>query len=132
MKKLKLINESNQKYRYQLQNGKRITIDVSDDSHILITDENNDEIGKFELSYKDNGMHYSQDNYYITWMYLDLKNSEYTHQGIGRQALILFKENYGLPITAASNDGIRRDDGSHLTGDAPGFVGKMREEGIID
>jgi hypothetical protein len=42
------------------------------------------------------------------------------------------KELSNLPIIANDHDGVRRDDGSHLTGDAPAFVQKMREEGLIE
>ena len=34
-------------------------------------------------------------------------------------------------LTAGSSHGEKPDDGSHLTGDGPGFIKKMREEGIV-
>jgi hypothetical protein len=46
--------------------------------------------------------------------------------------LKFFKEFYAMPITASYNDGLSKTDGSHLTGDAPYFVEKMRDEGIIE
>ncbi len=65
-------------------------------------------------------------------MTLDLIDSSYKRKGIGRESLKFFKEITGTQIVASENDGIRKDDGSHLTGDAPVFVSKMQEEGIIE
>jgi len=45
--------------------------------------------------------------------------------------LELVKRETELPIVAADNDGIQRGDGSHLTGDGPGFVAAMRRRGLI-
>ena len=77
-------------------------------------------------------MHGNSPYYHITWMYMDLKGNSYKHQGISREALKFCLEIYGLPITASYDDGLRKNDGSHLTGDAPYFVEKMRNEGIIE
>lgn len=52
-------------------------------------------------------------------------------EGIGRRCLELIKEQVGVAITASEDDGIQKDDGSHLVGDGPGFVDKMREERLI-
>lgn len=51
--------------------------------------------------------------------------------GLGRAALEFFIEQTGSKVYAIPHDGQRLDDGSHLTGDAPGFVFKMQEEAII-
>lgn len=95
-------------------------------------DHEDKEIGKINFSYRDEGFPGRSDYYHITWMYLDLKERSYRHKGIGREALKYHQEIYGLPITASDNDGLRKDDGSHLTGDAPYFVEKMRDECIIE
>ena len=42
-----------------------------------------------------------------------------------------FLEIYGGPLYTSSNDGLVRDDGSHLTEDAPSFVMHMQAKGII-
>lgn len=86
-----------------------------------------EEIGKFEFSPND-GFEY----YKLVWGYMDLKDKKYKHQGIGREGLIFFKEYTGGLIYANENDGLKCDDGSHLTGDAPTFVDIMRDEGIIE
>lgn len=132
MKKLSLVKDDGEIREYRLGDGRTITIDVSDDSELVVKDHKNYEIGKINFSYRDEDFPGGSSYYHITWMYLDLKDSSYLHNGIGREALTFFKEFYGLPITASDNDGLRKDDGSHLTGDAPGFVEKMRDEGLIE
>ncbi|HEY0313834.1 MAG TPA: hypothetical protein VGC56_15250 [Allosphingosinicella sp.] len=67
---------------------------------------------------------------YLTWCFLD-RIPGWTGVGIGRECLRLAGEVSASPITAAADDGMKREDGSHLTGDAPGFVQRMREEGLI-
>lgn len=83
-------------------------------------------IGRIELTEWDSGDHY------IQWMFLNGCGGKYLRKGIGRAALIFFKEYFGTKIFAAENDGQDRDDGSHLTMDAPSFIGKMRDEGIVE
>lgn len=50
--------------------------------------------------------------------------------GIGEQMLLLPIE-FGYSIFARHHDGIRRDDGSHLTEDAPAFIAAMVNKGIV-
>ena len=52
--------------------------------------------------------------------------------GLGRAALQLFKDNTDATIYVRPNDGEQREDGSHLTEDAPAFVVRMMEEGLIE
>lgn len=52
--------------------------------------------------------------------------------GLGRSALEFFIDMTGASIYVRPHDGIVLDDGSHLTGDAPIFVGKMQEYGLIE
>jgi hypothetical protein len=54
----------------------------------------------------------------LTWAYLDLLDPSYRFQGIGRECLRRVKERSGMVIVAQDDDGQRRGDGSHLTGDA--------------
>jgi hypothetical protein len=73
-----------------------------------------------------------REEYFITWAYLDSQGDRYKRQGIGRAALKFHHEMFDCPIFAQSDDSLTREDGSHLTGDAPAFVAKMREEGLIE
>lgn len=67
------------------------------------------------------------DAYHITHLALD----SCSHLGIGRRCLQFHRELFDAPITAGSNDGTKCDDGSHLTGDGPGFITRMKAEGIV-
>jgi len=52
-------------------------------------------------------------------------------QGIGRRCLQFHREVFDLPITAGNAYDGKMDDGSHLTGGGPGFISKMRKEGLV-
>lgn len=132
MQKLSLIKDHGDIRKYKLHDGRFIEIDVSDDHEIIVKDNQKNLIGKIELSYRDDGLPGSVPYYHITWMYMDLIDDSYKHQGIGREALLLFIEVNGLKVTASDNDGLKKNDGSHLTGDAPTFIQKMRDEGIVE
>lgn len=67
------------------------------------------------------------DVYHITHLALD----SCSHRGIGRRCLQFHRELFDAPITAGSSDGTKCDDSSHLTGDGPGFIARMKAEGIL-
>jgi len=67
------------------------------------------------------------DIYHITHLALD----SCSHRGIGRRCLQFHRELFDAPITAGSNVGTKCDDGSHLTGDGPGFIARMKAEGLV-
>lgn len=73
----------------------------------------------------------SGDELKITWMYLDMCDASYKHSGIGRKILEILNEYNGGPVSAGSDDGTTSNDGSHLTGDAPGFIKKMQASGLV-
>lgn len=111
------------------KDGRQVEIWLDDDGEgILVKSQCGGDVGRFELSLREE---YNTEYYYITWMYLDLKDSSYTKQGIGKAALEFHREVFKTPILAAENDGLKKQDGSHLTQDAPAFVGRMRQLGII-
>jgi GNAT superfamily N-acetyltransferase len=116
-------------YKYECRDGRSVSIEIDDDTYEAIAyTVDGREIGRLrfrEIS-DDNGCYLK-----LVWAYLD-KLADYKGQGIGRECLRVVRDRYSLPITAEDHDGIRQDDGSHLTGDAPGFVAKMREEGLIE
>jgi hypothetical protein len=100
-----------------------IAIDEDETSIIVFTEEN-EKIGNINLIEID-------DYYYITWMYLDQLSPKYKRKGIGQACLEFFSEVFRMPIVAAQDDGHTKSDGSHLTGDAPAFIEKMRAKGIV-
>lgn len=105
------------------KSGQQYDIDVTDGSEILVTKDGK-KCGSILLSCRecDDADHYHIAN-------LGLEGCK--RQGVGRQCLKLHKEIFGAPLTAGSSHSGKQDDGSHLTGDGPGFIEKMREEGIV-
>ena len=86
------------------------------------------EIGKFEFKLIDD---FDSEYLMVCYMYLEGANGIFKRRGLGRNILKFAREIFDLPITAAENDGLKRDDGCHLTGNGPAFIEKMIEEGII-
>jgi len=128
-KKLVLLEESCEIRKYQLPDKRIITIDITDESEIIVKTEDGQLIGSIVFSVIDNGTN----SYYcyITSMFLDKINKSYLSKGIGRESLVFYNECYGYPIIASHNDGLKKEDGSHLINDGLPFVKQMRKEGII-
>lgn len=128
MNNLILIEDNDLSRTYELTSGEHVIITLDEDyREILVESYDGEYIGKIELDCD----HDYDPTCKIVWMYLDGQNGRYLHKGIGREALKFLKEYSGCQIITEDDNGIKRDDGSHLTGDAPVFVNKMRKEGII-
>lgn len=113
----------------QTRDGRDVVIEISDSGEtIWIKTLSGEEIGRAELSYIEDDV---KDYYRLTWMYLDLLDPSYRRQGLGRAALQFHLDNFASSIEVSENDGHRKSDGSHLSGDAPAFVGKMVQEGLL-
>jgi hypothetical protein len=111
--------------KFKMSNGEEVDIVIDEDANkVNVFNQKEEEIGSIDYRIIDNE-HYEYIR--LTHMSLDI---EYVRKGIGRECLKLLKE-YGLPVTAAYDDGIRKDDGSHLTGDAVYFIQTMRNEGLV-
>jgi len=119
----KLIKDAEFTRVYESSNGNLITL-VLDDclEDIIFRDEKGKKVGEFEFRELANG------GYKLTRMY----NEVYKGEGLGRAALEFFKEASRSKLYVSPNDGQTRDDGSHLTEDAPGFAAKMIKEGLFD
>lgn len=108
---------------YLLSNGNIVTL-VLEDDYSQITFKNIDgESLSGEFLFFENE---DTGNFLLGRMYAPIKK-----QGIGRACLEFFTEMTDSTVYTRPDDGIVRDDGSHLTEDAPGFVGKMQEEGLL-
>lgn len=66
--------------------------------------------------------------YHLTHAFIEGRGGAYKRQGIGTEAIRLFRDCTGGPITFSEDDGIQREDGSHLTGDAPEFVNSLKKK----
>lgn len=85
-------------------------------------------IGSITFMHIEGADRHDYDHYLVTNMYLDGPNGsgDYKRQGIGQEII----SNMCTPVTFHVDDGNRRDDGGHLTGDGPGFAGKMVAKGF--
>lgn len=120
------------KTRYKLRNKRSVDIVFDEfDFSVVVTDaESGDRVGDMKFKFiEDTG--YGSCCLKLTWVYLDQAGTEYLRQGIGRRCLELVLQASSMKIVAPENDGQQQEDGSHLTGDAPEFVARMRKEGLI-
>lgn len=107
---------------YRNSDGLLFKMILETEDELLIQDMNGVQIGEFEFQELDYG-----NGYKIMRMY----TNEYKNTGLGSAALSYFLEIYGGPLYTSPHDGLTRDDGSHLTEDAPSFVMHMQAKGII-
>lgn len=57
----------------------------------------------------------------VTNMHLD-QTEGYLRAGIGTEIINLAEQEFACSVAFATDDGNKRDDGSHLTGDGPAFA----------
>jgi hypothetical protein len=66
----------------------------------------------------------------ITHIFLEGDGGRYQRAGVMERALVELQA-YGYRMLCRPNDGICRDDGSHLTQDAPGFFAHMESKKLV-
>lgn len=111
---------------FECRNGRTVTIMIDDENDFcaIVRDDFGAKLGQLDFRDHDGRLK-------LVWAYLDQIDPAWCRQGIGREILRQVTESSGFQIFASDDDGIKHDDGSHLTGDAPAFVAKMRDEGFI-
>jgi len=127
MVRAEFISEENLKRKYKIKNGKIVILKIEDDfDEVTFWDEQNIQLGNDRdfLFIEDE---YNENRYLLARMYVPI-----IQNGLGRAAIEFFTEHTDAVVYAREHDGNTRDDGSHLTGDAPMFVGKMQKEGLIE
>lgn len=113
---------------FKTKNGEKLSIEY-DNCEVTVKDEDGMEVGKFEFREIDVPMGYETDTY-LHLCHMDL--GQYKGQGLGRLCLQVARNESGMVISASDpNDHEKKNDGSHLIGDGPGFVRKMQREGLI-
>lgn len=118
-----------EKFKFKCKNGTVVDIEVDDFSYeVEVYGPNRMKLGGMRFHHVQD---YNDDALKLTWAYLDEAGPSYLRQGIGRECLRRMHEVSCMPLFSENHDGIIRDDGSHLTGDAPAFVDKMRDEKLI-
>lgn len=125
MAKAILIDTQDNERVYQISGGREITIKISDDSEITYW-ENGEQIGNDDdfVFIEDE---FTPSKYLLGRMYVPIKE-----EGLGRATLEFFIDYYDATVYARTPYGPKYDDGSYLTEDAPGFVDKMIEEGLLE
>lgn len=118
-----LVNEGDTFRIYRNSKGKLFKFILEDEFELLIEDINGNSVGEFEFKELDYG-----NGYKVMRMY----TNQYSNTGLGSAALQYFLDIFGGPLYTSPNDGITRDDGSHLTEDAPSFVQHMIAKGLIN
>jgi hypothetical protein len=115
-------------YNFRTKQGTEVLIDVSDYCNVIVSDVDGQEIGRMQFR----SIEYEHKYYTKEFLHLcHMDFGAYKRQGIGRRCLELVVIHSGLQITASEDDGIPKDDGSHLIGDGPAFVAKMQQAGLI-
>ena len=112
-----------------LKSGKTLTVALSEDWNRVEFYDNYKKLdGEFE--FKDESLTEEMSDFLVKRMYAP---EQYKRQGVGCEVLKFFRsETNCQSLYARPNDGIPRDDQSHLTGNAPNFVAKMLKLGLID
>lgn len=124
-----LISKNGTDRIYKISTGEKIKLILDEDElSIKVFNSNLQEIG--EIVFREIETDYFP-IYKLKWAYLDKLGNQYKNQGLGRACVEFFNDFYNTIIIAQENDGQQQDDGSHLTGDAPGFVQKLKIEGLI-
>lgn len=115
---------------FTIKDGRRVKIKIDDVGYkaTVLTSPGDEKIGSLDFREIESP---EENTLKITNAFLNGLDGSYLRQGIGRRCLVLVAEISGLQIIASDDDGIRKDDGSHLTGDAPNFIAKMRQEKLI-
>jgi hypothetical protein len=123
-----IINDNDETRDIQISNGETVTLKIDDyENTVTALNSSNQEIGSLEFSYDEDF-----DKHKLKWMHLDKLGDKYKRMGIGTAAILFYKDFFNCLVYAEYNDGIQKDDGSHLTQDAPVFVDKLRNQGIIE
>lgn len=120
------------KTNFQTKSGLDVVIDIDEDNYIAtVTTRSGERIGAIEFLLIEQPA--APDGYYLkmTHAFLEGVGGKYMRQGIGTECVRLMAKASGFPITANENDGMVRQDGSHLTGDAPFWVAKLRERKLL-
>ena len=116
---------------FELRDGRKVELEWNDagEMRVWTQGQSRELIGSFEFQHVGGAdKHGRDDRYRVTNMHLEGPHGrkEYLHKGIGRE--IVKRVGGILPVVFGPDDGNTRTDGSHLTGDGPGFARGMVDE----
>lgn len=126
IREVKIINDETR--HLSLDSGETVVLRLENDSVEVYI--GNDEIGRLDFRVYEvpRGSGWEEEVYHLTHAFIEGGGGKYKYQGIGTEAIRLLMESTGAEITFSDNDGQIKDDGSHLTGDGPGFVESIRRK----
>jgi len=120
-----VIDIDDEKRQLVLDSGEIVELRFEGDSVAVYV--NNSEVGRLSFrAYEVPANNHEETYYHMTHAFIEGDGGKYKYQGIGTEAFRLFRECTGAKVTFSENDGIQKEDGSHLTGDAPAFVEKLK------
>lgn len=112
--------------------GSVVTIEIDEDDYSAnVLDQSGNRIGAIKCRLVEKDMGPSSDYLKMTNAFLEGGNGKFLHQGIGTRCIELLLEVTSFPICVARHDGLRQEDGGHLTGDAPAFADKLERLGLV-
>ncbi len=120
------------KSNFTTKKGSTVIIDIDEvNSTATVATLTGQQVGSIDFNLIEDPS--APDGYYLkmTHAFLEGADRQYLRQGIGTECVRLMGKVTGFPITASENDGAVHDDGSHLTGDAPAWVAKLRQRKLI-
>ncbi len=115
---------------FTTKNKGDVQIEWTDDDEAIVRTvaTSPDLIGSITFRHIEGVDHHDEGHFVVTNLRLDGPNgsSYYVKQGIGQEII----SSISIAVTFHVDDGKRRDDGGHLTGDGPVFVRKMVAKGV--
>lgn len=116
------------KTNFVAKDGKTYVIEIDDFGEDITVLHQGQSIGTITLAQRE-----AQDGHgtRIYYHLVNLSLDKCSGLGIGRHCLELHRQEFDAPITAENVNGPKKEDGSHLTGNGPGFVTRMRALGIV-
>lgn len=117
------------KTNFVAKDGKTYLIEIDDFGEDITVWHQGISVGSITLAEREEGDEHDTNTYYHI---VNLSLDDCSGLGIGKRCLELHKEELDAPITAGTAHGQKMDDGSHLTGNGPGFIARMRELGIVE
>jgi hypothetical protein len=94
----------------------------------------NEEIGRLTFMLHDEPVSPGEDQTVarLTHAFLEGAGGRYKRQGVGTEAVRFFLECTGYILELPKNDGVQKEDGSHLVGDRPAFVASLEVTRALD
>jgi len=104
--------------------GRKIELEVCEVNYTIDALHDGEKLGGFNFNYCED-----PHNEYLLVTNMHLENIDgFLRAGIGSKIIEVAKSEFGMPILFRDNDGVQRDDGSHLTGDGAAFASAMQKK----